>query len=108
VRFYSNENFPRQAVEALRALGHDVLTTPEALKAGLSDPEVLKYATENHRVVLTHNWKHFVRLHNDNANHCGVVVARTDIDFERLARRVHEAVSALANPAGQLIMLSKP
>jgi len=29
-RFYSNENFERQAVEELRALGHDVLTSAEA------------------------------------------------------------------------------
>ncbi len=31
---YSDENFPRQVVEALRALGHDVLTALEAGNAG--------------------------------------------------------------------------
>ena len=30
---YANENFPEQAVEALRALGHDVLTTADAGQA---------------------------------------------------------------------------
>jgi hypothetical protein len=29
-RFYSNENFPRRAVQALRELGHEVLTSLEA------------------------------------------------------------------------------
>jgi len=32
-RFYSNENFPRRAVEAVRELGHDVLTSHEAGRA---------------------------------------------------------------------------
>jgi hypothetical protein len=32
-RLYSNENFPLPVVEALRALGHDVLTIQEAGKA---------------------------------------------------------------------------
>jgi predicted nuclease of predicted toxin-antitoxin system len=59
VRFYANENFPRQAVDALRVLGHDVLTTEEAAKASLSDPDVLKYASENVRIVLTYNRKDF-------------------------------------------------
>ena len=32
-RFYSNENFPRRAVEALREIAHDVLTSYEAGRA---------------------------------------------------------------------------
>jgi hypothetical protein len=56
-RFYANENFPRRTVEALRALGHDVLTTQEAGNAGqeISDDEVLAFATRAGRSVLTLN-----------------------------------------------------
>jgi len=32
-RFYSNENLPLRAVQSLRALGHDVLTSLEADRA---------------------------------------------------------------------------
>jgi hypothetical protein len=80
-----HENFPRQAVDALRVLGHDVLTTEEAAKASLSDPGVLKYASENLRIVLTYNRKDFIRLHNESNDHCGIVVAHVDLDTARLA-----------------------
>ncbi len=34
-RLYADEQFPRQVVEFLRALGHDVLTVQSAGNAGL-------------------------------------------------------------------------
>ena len=34
-RFYADENFRRPVVEALRHLGHDVLTAQEAGRGGL-------------------------------------------------------------------------
>jgi hypothetical protein len=37
--FYSNENFPLPAVEALRGLGHDVLTIQETGRAGTALPD---------------------------------------------------------------------
>jgi predicted nuclease of predicted toxin-antitoxin system len=63
-RLYSNENFPLPAVEALRAKGHDVLTTRDAGKAneGIPDDEVLEFASREGRAVLTHNRKDFIRL----------------------------------------------
>ena len=47
-RFYANENFPKPVVEALRAEGHEVLTTEEAGKSDqeIPDDEVLAFATE--------------------------------------------------------------
>ena len=44
--FYADENFPLQAVEALRRLGHDVLTAIEAGQANqrLPDDVVLDFA----------------------------------------------------------------
>ncbi len=43
-RLYSNENFPLPVVEALRRLGHDVLTTHDTGKsnAGVPHEEVLR------------------------------------------------------------------
>ena len=65
-RLYANENFPLPVVEELRRLGHDVLTTYEADKAGQSVPDeaVLAFACADSRVLLTLNRKHFIRLHN--------------------------------------------
>lgn len=48
---YANENFPLQVVEALRQLGHDVLTVREAGldNQRVSNADVLAYATANTR-----------------------------------------------------------
>jgi Domain of unknown function (DUF5615) len=48
---FADENVPYQVVEALRALGHDVLTAYEAGRANqkIPDADVLRYATENAR-----------------------------------------------------------
>jgi hypothetical protein len=64
-RLYANENFPLPAVEELRQLGHDVLTTYESGQAGQATPDedVLAFAVAEGRVLVTLNRKHFVRLH---------------------------------------------
>lgn len=64
-RLHSNENFPLPVVEALRKKRHDVLTTRDAGKAndGVPDEEVLRFAIEDRRAVLTHNRQDFIRLH---------------------------------------------
>lgn len=48
---YANENFPRRVVEALRTLGHDVLTSQEAGRANqmVPDEDVLSFAVEQGR-----------------------------------------------------------
>jgi hypothetical protein len=64
-RLYANENFPLPAVEELRRLGHDVLTSYESGRAGqaVPDEDVLAFAVAEARILITLNRKHFVRLH---------------------------------------------
>jgi len=52
-RLYADEQFPRQVVQNLRSLGHDVQTVQEAGNAGLSDEDVLAFAISDNRAVLT-------------------------------------------------------
>jgi hypothetical protein len=54
-QLYSNENFPRQVVEKLRELQHNVLTIQETGKAdqALPDKDVLLFARDNNRALLT-------------------------------------------------------
>jgi len=63
----SNENFPLPLVEALRVLGHDVLTSLEAGNANAATPDekVLVFAAAQKRVLMTVNRLHFLRLHRD-------------------------------------------
>jgi hypothetical protein len=67
-RLYTNENFPLKATLLLRALGHDVLTSQEAGNANqaIPDAEVLRFAAEIGRAVLTINKRDFIRLHPCN------------------------------------------
>jgi hypothetical protein len=62
-RLYADEDFPFGAVQILRTLGHDVLTVQEAGRGGKPDTEVLADATADGRAVLTHNHRHYQRLH---------------------------------------------
>jgi predicted nuclease of predicted toxin-antitoxin system len=108
-RLYSNENFPLPVVEALRRLGHDVLTTHDTGKsnAGVPDEEVLRYAAENGRAVLTHNRQDFIRLHRQNPGHAGIIVCTDNPDFPALAARVHAELQKLDSLAGQLVRVNR-
>lgn len=61
MNLYSNENFDNRVVRELRRLGHNVLTTFEAGRANqqIGDDEVLSFAIQEKRAVLTFNRRHF-------------------------------------------------
>ncbi len=97
--FYSNENFPIDAVVLLRNLGYDVLTSYEAGQAnqGISDSEVLTYATGQSRVVITQNRKDFIQLHHEGFPHAGIVVWKDDRDCAGQVEMLHHYL----RPTGQ-------
>ena len=75
-RYYSNENIPLQVVAELRTLGEDVVTSLEAGNANASvpDDEVLAFAAGQNRILLSHNRRHFLRLHSQRTvDHSGIV-----------------------------------
>ncbi len=107
---YSDENFHFGAVTELRNLGHDVLTAHEACQAGLQIPDaaVLVFAIGQGRAVLTHNRKHFIKLHKLMSSHLGIVVCTYDDDFVALAQRIHRAIRAHSPLDNKLIRVNKP
>ena len=109
-RFYSNENFPLPVVDALRKLGHDVLTTEDAGNSdrAIPDPEVLSFATAEDRAVLTFNRKHFIQLHKFGNSHAGIVVCTFDINFRELALRIDEEIKSADRLAGKLFRVNRP
>jgi predicted nuclease of predicted toxin-antitoxin system len=76
MRFLANENFPGTAVAALIAAGHDVVWVSNAAP-GTSDPDVLRWAIRDERVLLTFD-KDFGELAGASAlpGTCGVVLFR--------------------------------
>ncbi|MEW6103964.1 MAG: DUF5615 family PIN-like protein [bacterium] len=109
-RLYANENFPLPVVEELRRLRHDVLTIHETGKAGqsVSDENVLAFANDEDRTLLTLNRKHFIRLHNVQPNHAGIIVCTFDLDFVGQAQRIHKAIELQKQLLGQLIRVNRP
>lgn len=109
-RLYADENFPLPIVELLRSAGHDVLTTEEAGNSGVGipDEDVLGFAVRNERAVLTRNWDDFRRLHHSQPDHFGIILCKEDLDIERQAIRINEAIFIEGNLRNKLIRIIRP
>src|ERR1700694_3300240 len=109
-RLYADENFHLATVTELRKLGHDVLTAREAGQAGqrIPDSTVLGFATQLYRAVLTHNRRHFIKLHKQTAIHSGIVICTYDSDFIGMARRIHHGLMDQGSLDNQLVRVNKP
>jgi len=109
-QFYADENFRRPVVEALRQLGHDVLTAQEAGRAGLGidDDTVLADAMAANRILLTQNRRDFIRRHHTGMPHQGIIVCTYDPDAAALAHRIDEAVASTSAPGRWLLRVNRP
>ena len=109
-RLFADENFPFPVVEALRRMGHDVVTVADAGKAGqaLTDKAILQLAGADRRAVVTLNRRHFVRLHADDPNHAGIIVCSLDLDFDGQAARIDQTIATQESMVGRLIRVNRP
>lgn len=91
IRLYSNENFPMDIVRELGRLGYDVLTSYDAGQAnqGIPDEEVLAFATQHERAVITLNREDFITLHRSGISHNGIIICKTDRDYLGQAQTLH-------------------
>ena len=107
-RLYSNENFPLPVVIALRELGHDVLTSLDAGKDNetIPDDELLQFAIEHERAVLTYNRHDFIRLHRLNPAHAGVIVCTENPDFPALAGKIHGQLHDMDSLRGERVRIN--
>ena len=109
-RLFADENFPFPVVEALRRTGHDLVTVADAGKAGqaLTDKTILELAAADRRAVVTLNRRHFVRMHDADPNHAGIIVCSLDLDFDGQAARIDHAIATQESLAGCLIQVNRP
>ena len=96
-RFYSNENLPIALVKAIREFNHDVLTSMEAGNAnqGIPEEEVLAYASDNDRIVITLNRDDFIALHRSGIKHCGIVICKDDRDYQGQAKALQNFLESM-------------
>ena len=114
IRLYTNENFPKEVALTLRNLGYDVLTVEEAGNARqrIPDEQVLEFALQTERVLITVNRKDFLLLHKKlHGRHLGIVLCTEDIDFVRMSRNIDTCLQSsfqkTPSLAGQLIKVYK-
>jgi predicted nuclease of predicted toxin-antitoxin system len=80
----------------LKNAGHDVITVNEAELSGKFDDEVMEYARQNERIVLTRNYDDFQELHEANPIHPGILVIYQDGDSSKDMSH-QKIVKAIAN-----------
>jgi len=107
--FYTNENFPIKVAQHLRQMGHDVLTSHEAGKANqrIPDEEVLAFAAQSGRILLTLNRWDFIVLHTKSTQHAGIVVCTQNANLLHQAEQIDKAVNEAGNMNGVLIRVSR-
>ena len=89
----------------LREQGHDILALDEHRNLeGLDDPEVLELATQEGRILLTHNVKDFPEILRDWADEgrehtgCILVVGIQLAQFGQLIRSIEVALACAPDP----------
>lgn len=109
-RLYSDEQFPLPVVRHLRKLGHSILTVQDAGKSGqgIPDDEVLAFAIEQRRAVLTLNRYDFAKLHRASAEHFEIIICTNDRDWALFAARINEALFREQSLQRKLIRITRP
>jgi Domain of unknown function (DUF5615) len=105
---YADEDFDYPIVVELRKLGYDVTRVQETGQRGALDPDVLAYAISQGRAVMTHNRRHYIRLHRQIRPHRGIIVCTRDRDYPALAARIHQAITNCPNLDNQLLRVTRP
>lgn len=100
-------------VKLLQTAGHDVLTVNEAAIAGFPDDQVLEYARQHDRILITRNCNDFQALHQVNPNHPGILAVYQHADtsknmsYSAITNALNNLVVAHLELAGQFTILNQ-
>jgi predicted nuclease of predicted toxin-antitoxin system len=103
----------KQLVTLLRGARHDVLTINEANMAGSSDSDVLAYAQQQNRTLLTRNCNDFYELHQSISQHPGILAIYQDADprknmsYQAIVKAVANLQATGIDLANQFIVLNR-
>jgi predicted nuclease of predicted toxin-antitoxin system len=109
IDLYSNENFPFDMVQALRQLGYNVLTSYDAGQAnrGIPDDQVLAFAKQQKRTVITLNRDDFLKLHRSGIQHLGIIICKDDRDYVGQVQTLHAYLQTQTDLTNRLIRVKK-
>ena len=90
-KLYLNENLSWRIARALCGYGYDVVSSHEVNMNGEPDDEQFAFAVDQHRAVVTNNFRDFVNLHTQyiaqHQDHYGVILT-TKIPVGQLIHRL--------------------
>src|SRR3989338_9863181 len=72
MKFLADEHIELSIVTGLNLIGIDVVSVNEAGKRESDDEEILRFAKEKERVIVTRD-SDFVKLHKKGVEHAGIV-----------------------------------
>ena len=109
LQLYADEQFSLPVVQRLRALGYDILTAQEAGQANqrIPDDQVLAFATNENRAVISQNRRDFVRLHQEDSSHSGIVVCSKNLDWDDFAATLHQILGNYEDLTSQLVRVTR-
>jgi len=88
---YLNENVALRSIELLGQLGIKAIHTLRVGNKGIYDEPQLEYAASHRYILVTHNKKHFKRLHQRwlamNKEHPGIIIM-SQSEPERNVKRI--------------------
>ena len=104
-----NENFALDMVNILRSLGYYVITSYDTRQAnqGIPDDRVLNYATQNGLILITFNRDDFIKLHQSGLKHAGIIICKTDRDYQGQITKLHEYLQNQTILTNRLIRIKK-
>lgn len=104
MKFFLDEDLPPSVAEIARNQGLDVTTVQEEERHGLSDPEQLKYAASQGRVMVTRNRNDFLDLTKQafqtNSPHHGVLIVTRSLPSRRPERLAAALLRHLTDSPG--------
>jgi predicted nuclease of predicted toxin-antitoxin system len=108
IKLYLDEDVRPLLARLLRERGYDAVSAIERKHIGITDEEQILHAINEQRVLLTHNIRHFVKLHKMYQDkHFGILLSG-QIPFKLLVRRTLNFMNqqSIEGAKGQIIWLS--
>ena len=88
MKFLADEHIEFSVIAGLKQLGIDVIAVDE-VKRSLGDEDIIKFAGENRRVVITRD-SDFLRLHAKGMEHSGILFITKFLPIGVLIREIEK------------------
>ena len=106
MKFLADEHIELSIVTGLRLLRIDIISINEAGKRGADDEEILSFAEENDRIVITRD-SDFVKLHSKGVEHAGIVFIPKFLEIGKVIEEIEKVsmIFELEHIRGSIIFI---